>query len=81
MEFWGDEQFSFFESILFLALGQPVEVIETQFLSGGDISTAAQVFSSEGVFFVKWNHGGHDSTLNIDMFEAEAEGARPAPPN
>lgn len=74
MEFWGDEQFSFFESILFLALGQTVEVIETQFLAGGDISTAAQVFSSEGVFFVKWNHAEHYSTETIDMFEAEARG-------
>lgn len=74
MEFWGDEQFSFFESILFLALGQTVEVIETQFLSGGDISTAAQVFSSEGVFFVKWNHAGPNSAETIDMFEAEARG-------
>lgn len=74
MEFWGDEQFSFFESILFLALGRTVEVIETQFLSGGDISTAAQVFSSEGVFFVKWNHAGPYLAENADMFEAEARG-------
>lgn len=74
MEFWGDEQFSFFESILFSALGQPVEVIETQFLSGGDISTAAQVFSSEGVFFVKWNHASQYPASAIDMFEAEAHG-------
>ena len=75
MDFWGDEQFSFFESILFLALGQTVEVIEAQFLAGGDISTAAQVFSSEGVFFVKWNHVSRDSTDDtIDMFEAEARG-------
>jgi fructosamine-3-kinase len=69
MDFWGDEQFSFFESILFLALGQTVEVIETQFLSGGDINTAAQVFSSEGVFFVKWNQAERQ-----DMFETEAKG-------
>lgn len=69
MSFWGDEQFSFFESILFKALGQSVEVIETQFLSGGDINTAAQVFSSEGVFFVKWNHDERQ-----DMFEMEARG-------
>ncbi|GAB3539138.1 fructosamine kinase family protein [Spirosoma fluminis] len=69
MDFWGDEQFSFFESILFMALGQTVEVIETQFLSGGDINMAAQVFSSEGVFFVKWNQAEHQ-----DMFEAEAKG-------
>ncbi len=70
MNFWGDEQFSFFESILFQALGQSVEVIETQFLSGGDINTAAQVFSSEGVFFVKWNHALDYPTL----FETEARG-------
>ncbi|WP_080238139.1 fructosamine kinase family protein [Spirosoma rigui] len=74
MDFWGDEQFSFFESILFLALGQTVEVIGTQFLSGGDISTAAQVFSSEGVFFIKWNHAGTALSDTIDMFEAEARG-------
>jgi protein-ribulosamine 3-kinase len=74
MDFWGDEQFSFFESILFLALGQTVEVIGTQFLSGGDISTAAQVFSSEGVFFIKWNHAGTALPDTIDMFEAEARG-------
>ncbi len=74
MEFWGDEQFSFFESILFLALGHTVQVIEAQFLSGGNISTAAQVFSSEGVFFVKWNHAEPDSAAPIGMFEAEARG-------
>lgn len=69
-DFWGDEQFAFFESILFLALGQDVEVIGTQLLSGGGINTAAQVFSSEGVFFVKWNHCDEYH----DMFEAEARG-------
>ncbi|GAB4040036.1 fructosamine kinase family protein [Spirosoma jeollabukense] len=76
MNFWGDEQFSFFESILFLALGQTVEVIEMQFLSGGDINTSAQVFSSEGVFFVKWNQ--MDQSQHVlgkpTMFEAEARG-------
>lgn len=72
MDFWGDEQFSFFESILFSTLGQPVEVIEAQFISGGDINMAAQVFSSEGVFFVKWNlFGQHEKQ---GMFEAEANG-------
>lgn len=79
MSFWGDEQFTFFESILFQALGQPVEVIETQFLSGGDINTAAQVFSSEGVFFVKWHHTNQPSInpdgLELpDSFETEALG-------
>lgn len=77
MDFWGDEQFSFFESILFLALGQTVEVIEAQFLAGGDINTAAQVFSSEGVFFVKWSHtrpADQQETGNPDPFEVEARG-------
>lgn len=69
MDFWGDEQFAFFESILFLALGQTVDVLETQFLSGGDINMAAQVFSSEGIFFVKWNQAERQ-----DMFQAEARG-------
>ncbi len=67
--FWGDEQFAFFETILFQTLGATVEVIETQFLSGGDINTAAQVFSSEGVFFVKWNTAEREG-----MFETEAQG-------
>lgn len=74
MNFWGDEQFSFFESILFQVLGRPVEVIETQFLSGGDINTSAQVFSSEGVFFIKWNHAQQTTAEWPTMFEAEALG-------
>ncbi|QJW91837.1 phosphotransferase [Spirosoma taeanense] len=79
MNFWGDEQFSFFESILFQTLGKTVEVIEMQFLAGGDISTAAQVFSSEGVFFVKWSQVLPNPELESDAgqlnpFEAEARG-------
>ncbi|KAB7731768.1 phosphotransferase [Rudanella paleaurantiibacter] len=74
MTFWGDEQFAFFETILFLALGQEVQVIETQFLSGGDINTAAQVFTSEGVFFVKWNELSQHVDGRHDLFEAEARG-------
>lgn len=74
MGFWGDEQFAFFESILFLALGQDVQVIETQFLAGGDINTAAQVFSSEGVFFIKWNELHQHVDDRHDLFEAEARG-------
>ncbi len=80
MNFWGDEQFSFFESILFQTLGQSVQVIEAQFLSGGNVNMTAQVFSSEGVFFVKWSHNGHyavpefDGTVYPAPFEAEARG-------
>ena len=74
MDFWGDEQFSFFENILFSVLGQPVDVIETQFLSGGDINTAAQVFSSAGIFFIKWNYTEANATELPGMFESEAWG-------
>lgn len=74
MDFWGDEQFSFFESILFSALGQSVEVIEMQFISGGNINTSAQVFSSEGVFFVKWNQLEPAADGQPDLFAAEAKG-------
>jgi protein-ribulosamine 3-kinase len=44
-------------------------VLEARFLVGGNINTAAQVFSSEGLYFVKWNP--EDS---VDMFEWEARG-------
>ncbi|MFD2938061.1 fructosamine kinase family protein [Spirosoma flavum] len=74
MDFWGDEQFSFFESILFSALGQTVQVIEMQVLSGGGINLAAQVFSSEGVFFVKWNQLDPHLVDQPDMFATEARG-------
>ncbi|GAB4052279.1 fructosamine kinase family protein [Spirosoma litoris] len=74
MDFWGDEQFSFFENILFSALGQSVDVIEAQFLSGGDINTAAQVFSSAGIFFIKWNHVDNSAVGSPSMFESEAWG-------
>ncbi len=74
MDFWGDEQFSFFESILFSALGQTVQVIEMQFVSGGNINMSAQVFSSEGVFFVKWNQLEQSPLEQPDIFEVEARG-------
>ncbi|WP_128547119.1 fructosamine kinase family protein [Larkinella soli] len=65
----GEEQFEFFEGILFQTLGSPIEVLEARFLSGGDINTAAQVFSSEGLFFVKWNSADREG-----MFGSEARG-------
>ncbi len=74
MDFWGDEQFSFFESILFSALGQTVQVIEMQFVSGGNINMSAQVFSSEGVFFVKWNQLEQSQPELPDIFATEARG-------
>jgi protein-ribulosamine 3-kinase len=65
----GEEQFDFFEGLFFQTLGRSVEVLEARFLVGGNINTAAQVFSSEGLYFVKWNP--EDS---VDMFEWEARG-------
>lgn len=65
----GEEQFDFFEGVFFQTLGRSVEVLEARFLVGGNINTAAQVFSSEGLFFVKWN-----PEENVDMFEWEACG-------
>lgn len=72
MNFWGDEQFSFFESILFLALGKSVDVNDVQFISGGNINTSAQVSSSAGVFFIKWHQLEQD--VSPDMYETEVEG-------
>jgi len=66
---WGDEQTEFFEGIFFQVLGRPAEVIETQLLSGGDINTAARVYTTEGIYFVKWNSADREG-----MFEAEARG-------
>ncbi len=65
----GEEQFDFFEGLFFQTLGRSVEVLEARFLVGGNINTAAQVFSSEGLFFVKWN-----PEERVDMFEWEARG-------
>ena len=65
----GEEQFDFFEGLFFQTLGRSVEVLEARFLVGGNVNTAAQVFSSEGLYFVKWNP--EDSA---DMFEWEARG-------
>ncbi|MGM9509673.1 fructosamine kinase family protein [Larkinella sp. GY13] len=65
----GEEQFDFFEGVFFQTLGRSVEVLEARFLVGGNVNTAAQVFSSEGLFFVKWN-----PEENVDMFEWEARG-------
>ncbi|GAB3687915.1 fructosamine kinase family protein [Spirosoma flavus] len=75
MSFWGDEQFTFFESTLFAVLGRQVDIFEARFLSGGDINTAAQVITSEGTFFVKWNYVDDQEDVAFpDMFEAEAKG-------
>ncbi|GAB3895086.1 fructosamine kinase family protein [Larkinella knui] len=65
----GEEQFDFFEGLFFQTLGRSVEVLEARFLVGGNVNTAAQVFSSEGLFFVKWNPAD-----SVDMFEWEARG-------
>lgn len=65
----GNDQYQFFESILFETLGHSTEVIEARFVSGGSINTAARVLTPEGTFFVKFNHAEKE-----DMFEKEVRG-------
>ncbi|MBO0932805.1 fructosamine kinase family protein [Fibrella aquatilis] len=72
--FWGNEQTDFFETILYQHLEQPVEVLDAQFLSGGDINTAARVFTSEGVFFVKWNQANLSGTGRHQIDQPMADG-------
>jgi len=74
MQFWGNEQADFFETILFQHLGEPVEVLDTQFLNGGDINTAARVFTSLGTFFVKWNQADLSGTGRQRIDEAMPDG-------
>ncbi len=64
-----NEQIQFFESILFETFGQSMEVLEVRVVSGGNINTAVRVFTPEGTFFIKFNHGEQE-----DMFEKEAQG-------
>jgi fructosamine-3-kinase len=63
------EQVQFFESILFETFGQPIKVVEIRVVSGGSINTAVRVFTTEGSFFIKFNHAEQE-----DMFEKEARG-------
>lgn len=63
------EQVQFFESILFETFGQTIEVLEVRVVSGGSINTAVRVFTSEGTFFIKFNHAEQE-----DMFEKEVRG-------
>lgn len=72
--FWGNEQAEFFETILFQHLGEPVEVLDTQFLNGGDINTAARVFTSLGTFFVKWNQANLSGTGRQRIDEVMPDG-------
>ena len=72
--FWGDEQTNFFEAILYQHLGLTVDVLDAQFLGGGDINTAARVFTSEGAFFVKWNQADLDGTGRQAVDEPMANG-------
>ncbi|PLK42602.1 fructosamine kinase family protein [Emticicia sp. TH156] len=64
-----EDQFQFFEGILFETLGHDVQVNEYRLLQGGSINATVQILTSEGKYFVKYN------TLNYDqMFAAEARG-------
>lgn len=55
-------------ALLEYTLNERVDIIDTEPLSGGDISDAVRVKTAHRQLFVKWQHGGPD-----DMFEREAE--------
>jgi protein-ribulosamine 3-kinase len=61
------EKFQFIESILFENFGHEPEILDWEFLYGGNFNLAVRVRIAEGHFFVKWNNGEHEG-----MFEAEA---------
>lgn len=64
-----EDQFQFFEGVLFETLGRDVHVNEYRLLQGGNINVTVQVDTNEGKYFIKYN------TLNYEgMFEAEAQG-------
>lgn len=67
--FRSSDSSQFFESALFQTLGKTVEIHSFQFKSGGCINNTLQLFTSEGIFFLKWNQDYPE-----DMFEKEAAG-------
>ncbi len=60
-------QLQFIESALFSTFGYEVEMLDFQFLYGGNFNLAVRVQTPDGAFFVKWNQGDHEG-----MFESEA---------
>lgn len=51
------------------ALGRRVDIVDSESVSGGDISEAARIETPEGAMFVKWLQGGPD---DLCVREAEA---------
>jgi fructosamine-3-kinase len=64
-----NEQFQFFETILFETFGKTPKIREVRIIAGGSINTAVRVVTSQGTFFIKFNHAELE-----DMFEKEARG-------
>lgn len=64
-----EDQFQFFEGVLFETLGRDVQVNEYRLLQGGNINVTVQVHTGEGKYFIKYNTRNHEG-----MFEAEAKG-------
>jgi protein-ribulosamine 3-kinase len=58
----------FAASAIFQSLGVQSQILQIDFISGGCISTAAKIVSSEGIFFLKWNES------ESELFKAEAAG-------
>ncbi len=64
-----EDQFQFFEGVLFEAFGRDLQVTEYRLLQGGSINMTVQMVTNEGKYFIKYN------TRNFEqMFETEAKG-------
>lgn len=64
-----DNNNAFFEQVLFENTGEPLQVEEVQFKTGGCINNAVQLKTRSGDFFLKWNEA-----VEEDMFAAESKG-------
>lgn len=59
----------FFERVLFETFGQDEEVLDFQYISGGDINSSVKLRTAHRTCFIKWNE-----RVGEDMFEKEAAG-------
>lgn len=62
---------AFFEQVLLSGLGSALKIQQIQHVSGGDINHASKIFTSDSIYFIKWNH-----FPQIDLFEKEAAGLK-----
>ena len=59
----------FYQSALQQVLGKSVDIIENSVISGGCINHAEKLVTSEGIYFLKYNH-----QMPLHFFEVEKNG-------